>query len=498
MWDKSRLLLVVDEGTKDFILYEQLSEQQVVLGDADWSLCFDDSGVGFVANTASGEKRWCDDLFAHTVLQDPDHAGEVIVVVDGENDVLSLNDFRQLFISVSVKLQSCVGAQHIDLNGFVMRGAHHGVLVLWSLKTLHAALFPKSGVCASRWYLNWWHHWEKSVGKLNVHINSHLRKPQATAHIPRCRHDAANRFLEEPTMSTYVLLNFLVQWASPSKGGKKDEERRLTWELFLKSFIRKYTLDRNVEWSLSIDPTSVVYCNFIVQGANRVRLRVVDGLVDCGPLLECDVDAVAILFKDINKIVDPSAVPVDVLLRWVFSGGRKYLWLQKQFLYWVTCMIDGQVVDDATLVDKSELEDVDGVEPAAPPLDEPEGFEAEDDAEGDSFLQSARVRQAASRKAKEKQLLDTSEAADEGDNNTVLRYFFASRKHCDQHKSFCGAFDASTVGGIGRMLGIITAGGRAVWMPPTDPDTYINFCSGIHKNFLKTTPIGAPIFELGI
>ena len=52
-------------------------------------------------------------------------------------------------------------------------------------------------------------------------------------------------------------------------------------------------------------------------------------------------------------------------------------------------MIDGQVVDDAT--DKSELEVVDGVEPAAPPLDEPEGFEAEDDAEGDSLLQSARA-----------------------------------------------------------------------------------------------------------
>jgi hypothetical protein len=51
--------------------------------------------------------------------------------------------------------------------------------------------------------------------------------------------------------------------------------------------------------------------------------------VDCGPLRDCNVDAVAILFKDINKIVDPNAVPVDVLFRWVFSGGRRYLWLQK-------------------------------------------------------------------------------------------------------------------------------------------------------------------------
>ena len=177
----------------------------------------------------------------------------------------------------------------------------------------------------------------------------------------------------------------------------------MTWGLFPKTFARKFTLGRHVEWSLSLDPTAVVYCNFIVRGANRVRLRVVDGLVDCGPLRDCDVDAVAILFKDINKIVGPNAVPVGVLSLWVFSGGRKYLWLQKQFLSWVTCMIDGQVVDDATLVDTSELEVVDVVEPAAPPLDEPEGFEAEDDAEGDSALQSARARQAASRKAKEHQ-----------------------------------------------------------------------------------------------
>ncbi len=164
--------------------------------------------------------------------------------------------------------------------------------------------------------------------------------------------------------------------------------------LFLKSFIRGLTLDRHVEWSLSLDPTAVVYCNFIVRGAHRVRLRVVDGLVDCGPLIECDADAVAILFKDINKIADPNVVPVDVLFRWVFSGGRKYLWLQKQLLFWVTCMIDGQVVDGATL-GTSELEVVDGVEPAAPPLDEP--VEAEDDAEGATLLQSARVRQAVAR-----------------------------------------------------------------------------------------------------
>ena len=234
------------------------------LVDANWSTCLDDSGAGFVANAASGDTRWCDDLFSHTVLQDPDHAGEVIVVV--ENEVMSLHDFRQLYISISVKLQSCVGAQHIDLSGFVMRGPLHGVLVLWSLRALHAALFTKSGVCASRWYLKWWHHWERSVEKLNVPTNSHLRKPQATAHTPASQLDASNRFLEEPTMSTYVLLSFLTQWASPSKGGKKDEERRLTWELFLKSFVRKFTLGRHVEWSLSLDPTAVVYCNFIVRG----------------------------------------------------------------------------------------------------------------------------------------------------------------------------------------------------------------------------------------
>ena len=64
--------------------------------------------------------------------------------------------------------------------------------------------------------------------------------------------------------------------------------------------------------------------------------------------------------------------------------------------------------------------------------------------------------------------MNTSEAEDEGGNNTVLRYFFASRKHCNQHTSFCGLFDASTVGGVGRMLGIIAAGGRALWMPPTE------------------------------
>ncbi len=72
--------------------------------------------------------------------------------------------------------------------------------------------------------------------------------------------------------------------------------------------------------------------------------------------------------------------------------------------------------------------------------------------------------------------MNTSEAEEEGDDKTVLRYFFASRKHCDQQKSFCGAFDASTVGGIGRMLGIITTGGRAVWMPPTDSAICKNVC----------------------
>ncbi len=73
------------------------------------------------------------------------------MVVDGENDVMSLSDFRQIFVSISVKLQSCVGAQHIDLSGFVMRGPLHGVLVLCPpIRALHAALFPKSGVCASR------------------------------------------------------------------------------------------------------------------------------------------------------------------------------------------------------------------------------------------------------------------------------------------------------------------------------------------------------------
>ncbi len=72
-----------------------------------------------------------------------------------------------------------------------------------------------------------------------MHASSHLRKPQTTARTPSSQQDASNRFLEEPTMSTYVLLNFLAQWASPGKGGfeKKDEGRRLAWGLFLKSFV---------------------------------------------------------------------------------------------------------------------------------------------------------------------------------------------------------------------------------------------------------------------
>ena len=244
---------------------------------------------------------------------------------------------------------------------------------------------------------------------------------------------------------------------------------RLGWEMFFKGFLDRYLKDRHVEISLCLDKSVEVRTNLILEGSDRIRLAIVNGIIDCTPLVDADDPLIAGYLDGLQQVADPSAVPIDVLLRFVRNGGRKMFWLNKQLLYWITALIDGTVTEENHVL-TDDPSAVGSDDEAMPELREEEEMpEQEDDVESLEFLQNDRQRQAAARKAKEDAALATAAADDEGHDQIVLRYYFSCRRHFRKWRHVCVAFDASTIGQVCRMLGCLSMRGICAWMPPTEP-----------------------------
>jgi hypothetical protein len=286
--DHARFELVFDDVTCNTFLYEVFTECKVALEDGHvWSLDFDDAGTAYVCNGLEDGTFWCDDLFEDVGEQDADGR---VTVMTASGERVPLERYRQRFESMKVPLESIAAAKTYELKAFIFKQSNGGVWVYWGLSTLYtASLGTDVTMTPSRWYLSWWSWWSKGIAGLGFDPAPHLRRSAQTAFSNAPADES--RFLEEPTMSTFALMNFLTRWSSSeSKGGKRNPDDQKKWAGMHEAFIRQFcTKDEECVWAIALDTCVEVRLGLPIVGQDFVRVLLKSGQLDISPLLTCDV-----------------------------------------------------------------------------------------------------------------------------------------------------------------------------------------------------------------
>jgi hypothetical protein len=343
-FDETRFELHYDSVQSLYLLFDTITEEKVYLKQGEWSIHCDDQHGPYVVKP-DGESLWCCDLVEHIVVRHPTKPDEVIVLTpDGKRH--SLMDFRRMHRSVSVPIKATGRGQPVPVTAFMFTNSTSGVYVRWSLPSLHKEFIPQADDTCSKWYQNWWAWWKKQLAVVGVDPVEHLRKPTVTKHTADGSElDAATRFLPAANISTFALILLLTRWASPSKSSKdKNADSLAGWSVCMQSVIATFFSDGEFDIAMFLDAATVVRPGLPMNGSDMCTLRIIDGIIDLTPLLECDVAAVVETMGHVRHFPDASRVPLCEALLAFEQAGRKALWLHKQLVFNVTCVVEAAIM----------------------------------------------------------------------------------------------------------------------------------------------------------
>ena len=223
MADSNRctLELLWDEDMQQHVLVQLDTEEKVYLPErATWQLWFSPDGDAFIESALGGAQHWADDLFCCTVLLYPDNGKDTYVMVDDQP--LLRHEYKQRHTPVKVPF-IVLGESSAHVKAYVLHQSVGGAWVLWCLKSLWKEIIDDPATTPSRWYMNWWGWWAKSLGHMQLDVASHLRKAAPTKHACEEDVDPALRFLQEASMSTFALFHLLARWSSESRSHLKKK-----------------------------------------------------------------------------------------------------------------------------------------------------------------------------------------------------------------------------------------------------------------------------------
>jgi hypothetical protein len=150
-------------------------------------------------------------------------------------------------------------------------------------------------------------------------------------------------------------------------------------------------------------------------------------------------------------------VPLRWFLQRLEGVGKRGSWLWKQILFWMACLIEGQLLSATDEEPQRIPEAGSGAE------------EEEKDKKDDIFLEEDRARQKKKRKMKGVYLLRPQAWQICDEKRATCQYFFAAREAFKDCLMLHIGVDAADVGGVSRMLGYLTLPrGIGCWAAPTD------------------------------
>ena len=197
------------------------------------------------------------------------------------------------------------------------------------------------------------------------------------------------------------------------------------------------------------------YCGLPLSGDNRIRLAVNEGHVDTTPLYTSDLPFVFGTAHALSARGDPERVPLERFCIGLDSMGRKGSWLWVQVVHHFGLAVDNYVLAETNHHDV-ERERRSGQSGHA------EALELDID---EALMNQGQQR--AARKRKRAGALKITFNPVATMNFKLLQYFLCMRAFFKGCAVLHGSFDASRVGNVNRLFGLLTRPDNyAAWLHP--------------------------------
>eukprot|EP00971_Amphidinium_carterae_P347708 6489836-Amphidinium_carterae.2 len=443
MSEEAHRFELIQDGTL-FLLYDAWTESKVELEGSGWELAEDEDSSKMYVSDADGQSRWCTDLIELCIVMDPDTG--LLTVVQDDGSTVSLDSLKKRHRQVSVPVQ--VPGTHVPhgVTAWVLELSSSGAYVFWSLTYLYNT-FVKSDLPPNRWYHSWWPWWLKSVTALGLDSAVHLRKPVPVG----TDETEVLRIFREASASTYALLMLLTRWsnASKSKAGQKVKKTQEDWLVLLKGVLSTFVGEATMQFSFYLDNAVSIRPGLPLAGANRLVIEMVAGALDLSPLVTCTEPLVQKSLTGIGMALEPcTQVPLLQFCLFLDKAGTKALWLWKQVLWYLGTMVESAVLTslEGQPVSSSEVTDA---------------------ASAETILLSQRQQLLARKRIRSKAMMRVKVSVHCSRlPRRLLQYFFALRRLVSESKTVHVAFDASRVGNVQRMLGVVSVKSTCGILPP--------------------------------
>ena len=442
------LLLLDDQHSRHFLVQTHTEELKILPG-RHWVIQEVD---GHLSVTDGAEARWCEEEFGQVVVTHPQTQALVVVFDDGRQ--VQLSQYRQEHETFTMPLKGAC-ADPFSLDVVVLKHRVSGNKVLFSLPRLYDVAIGKSArMTASAWYQSWWPWWTEIL--LSHHLdNNHLRKP-----VPRKALEEANtdstRFLDFACISAHALIILLTKWATPTRTGKpKDDATRQAWLALHHAFMNKAHASEEVaELPFFIDPAAQVESGLPIRGNNLVVLPMLGRIISVYPLLQSEAPFMRTTIACLQELPlqDGHRVEIGCLLCHLERAGKTELWVWRQLAHGCAQKLHS-VIEDLVLAKHSE-----------PSRQQPPNTSSTSSSQ-DVKAQGLKSMQADRRVSKHTAKYNVVHVKSWTRQKLILKHWYALRHHFDK-AHLTVAFDASRVGGVERMIGIIGTSNHTAWLPP--------------------------------
>ena len=454
LFDRERLEVRTDLIRGGSVLYCNVSESKAALPDGfSWTVDFDLEGTACV-RALETPPLICMDLLDAWAFVNPEDESEIHVLVDDES--MPLRDFQQRHTIKDIPLQVAGRAKPMIAEGFLLHQSVGGSHVLWSLGFFYTNLFDAVMPFAG-WYQSWWQWWKLWLGKLGLSADLHLRK--AAVDEERQERDeftpGDERFLLEPTVSTYALIPLVARLASASRGRvQKDPVQQQGWQLLLQALaLRIATYMPEWDCIIHLDQNAQVPPGLPQQGLNMIRVRITGAFADMSPVATSDVADVREVVAMLIETDDVEHVALDVLLVRLAYLGKPGQWLMKQLSSQFAAILEAEVLEHHAADEPPELLEVED--------------EEEQIVEAEVLLAGRRTKEKARRLDKIRAACKIGKRRIKNLGLRILMLFYCMRKEFSNQQYIGLSVDAGTVGAKNRLLGFFTLpSGEAGYGPP--------------------------------
>ena len=339
--------LLLDGGSRQYILLNAITEEKVLLEPGSWELVADsdDDSLLFV-NCEGRDSLWCDDLMEAWCFRHP-RKEQQWMVLTSEGECLPLQEWQQRHTPHSCPIVCPGRGAHVDFKIFVLGQSVGGSRILWSISNIYFTFISSDMSTCGKWYQNWWTWWRARLSKGCLgDVDDHIRKPQATGQYGGANRDS-RRFLHEPTATTHALVHLLVRWGNDSKSHrKKDRWTMDSWRSVLDGLVARY-LD-------FADPLAIfLYADSAAEaqpgrplcGSRPIIVALKGGDLQLANLV-ADTSAIARqTFAVLVGMPGDSAVPVADFLRMLDKAGRRCEWLFNQIVWHCASIIESTILE---------------------------------------------------------------------------------------------------------------------------------------------------------